>query len=302
VLQGLLTDTPDDVEIVALSGTSGGAICATIAWDGFLRGDKKHAASQLESFWQTMAAQEPWDQLVNQALASVIRMREISVLPEVSPYHMPTWAEERFRATLCKHLDFEELRRLARLPDALGLRIGAVEVLTGKFEVFTGDEICVECLLASAAIPELFRAIPVPGRGLFWDGLFSQNPPIRDLLKYRPDEIWVIQINPVTRAHVPTETHEILDRRNGLAGNLSLMQELVFIDAINRAIERGVLNDPRYQVIHVERIYLDRELHYRTKMDRHPDFLRDLMDYGQTKWRTFARDRREQPQLVDQLV
>jgi len=302
VLQGILSETPDDVEIVALSGTSGGAICATLAWDGFLRGNGERAAEQLQSFWNTMAAQEPWDQFVNQALASVTRMRELSVLPEVSPYHMPTWGEERFRETLCRHLDFEELRRLARAPGAPGLRIGAVEVLSGRFEVFCGEELCAECLLASAAIPELFRAIPVPGRGVYWDGLFSQNPPIRDLLRFSPQEIWVIQINPITRAQVPTETHEILDRRNGLAGNLSLMQELVFIDAINRAIERGTLSDPKYQVIQVERIYLDRELHYRTKLDRNPDFLRDLMDYGQAKWRTFARDRTEAPQLTDQLV
>src|SRR5215470_1210640 len=100
VLQGLLTDPPSDVEIVGLSGTSGGAICATLAWDGFLRGDTKRASQQLQSFLETMSAQDPWDQLVNQALASVIRLREISVLPEVSPYHMPTWAEERFRDSL----------------------------------------------------------------------------------------------------------------------------------------------------------------------------------------------------------
>ena len=302
VLRGLLSETPDDVEIVALSGTSGGAVCATLAWDGILRGDGERACAGLKSFWETMSAQEPWDQLMNQALTSVIRMRELSVLPEVSPYHMPTWAEERFREALCQHLDFEELRRLARLPDAPGLRIGAVEVTSGRFEVFTGEELCAECLLASAAIPELFRAIPVPGRGVYWDGLFSQNPPIRDLLRYSPHEIWVIQINPITRATVPTETHEISDRRNGLAGNLSLMQELVFIDAINRAIERGTLSDPKYRVIHVERIYLDRALHYRTKLDRDPAFLRDLMEYGQSKWRTFARDRKEVPQLTDQLV
>jgi NTE family protein len=38
VLQGLLSNPPDDVEVVALSGTSGGAICATLAWDGLVRG------------------------------------------------------------------------------------------------------------------------------------------------------------------------------------------------------------------------------------------------------------------------
>ena len=39
VLQELLGRLPDDVEVVALSGTSGGAMCAALAWDGLLRGD-----------------------------------------------------------------------------------------------------------------------------------------------------------------------------------------------------------------------------------------------------------------------
>jgi NTE family protein len=297
-----LNDTPDDVEIVALSGTSGGAICATLAWDGFLRGDRKRAARQLQSFWEAMSARDPWDKLANQALASIISLRELSVLPEVSPYHMPTWGEDRFRESLLKHLDFDELRKLARQPNAPALQIGAVEVLSGRFEVFTGPELCVESLLASAAIPELFRAITVPGRGVYWDGLFSQNPPIKDLMQHHPDEIWVIQINPIACSQVPTETHEILDRRNELSGNLSLTQELYFIEAINRAIARGVLTDPRYQLVRVERIYLDRDLHYRTKVDRRPAFLQELMQYGQTKWRTFAQQRLQPPAAADAAV
>src|SRR4051794_36757839 len=37
VLQGLLGQLPEEVDVVALSGTSGGAICASLAWDGLLR-------------------------------------------------------------------------------------------------------------------------------------------------------------------------------------------------------------------------------------------------------------------------
>ena len=135
-------------------------------------------------------------------------------------------------------------------------------MLTGHFEVFTGDELRVECLLASAAIPELFRAVTVPGRGVYWDGLYSQNPPIHDLTDYNINELWLIQINPSTCARVPTETHEILDRRNELAGNLSMEQELTLIEIINRLIAQGKLIDPKYHPIHVARITLDRELDY----------------------------------------
>ena len=80
-------------------------------------------------------------------------------------------------------------------------------------------------VLASAAIPTLFRAVHVDG-GTYWDGLFSQNPPVRELLDTRPDELWVIQINPTARADEPTTVLDIADRRNELAGNLSLYQEL----------------------------------------------------------------------------
>lgn len=291
VLQGLMSAIPEDVELVALSGTSGGAICAALAWDALVRNEPKRAVGSLESFWRTMSAVEPWDQILNGTLVNMMSMRDMMVLPEISPYQLPPWAEDRFRVILEQHFDFEELRELARRPGAPALQIGAVEVLSGHFELFTGPELSVECLLASAAIPELFRAVTVPGRGVYWDGLFSQNPPIHDLVQHDIDELWVIQINSTTCANVPTTVHEILDRRNALAGNLSMTQELNFIDAINRAIARGTLKDPRYRPIQVGRIPLDRELGYRSKLDRRRSKLDHLRSYGRAKWRWFMKER-----------
>jgi len=291
VLQGLLRDLPDDVEVVALSGTSGGGLCATLAWEGFLRKDPGQAADRLGAFWSAMAATEILDQLFNQALMGMMSLRDLMVLPEVSPYHLPTWGEEKFRDILNEYFDFETLRELARRPGAPGLQVGAVEVLSGQFDLFTGPELCVECLLASAAIPELFRAVTVPGRGVYWDGLFSQNPPIHDLVEHVVDEIWVIQINSSACGRIPTETHEILDRRNALSGNLSMVQELRFIEAINRGLANGSLTSSRYRPIWVGRIALNRELNYRSKLDRRSEWLDELRQYGQTKWRLFAKER-----------
>jgi NTE family protein len=291
VLQGLLARLPQDVEIAALSGTSGGAICATLAWDGLLRNDTNLAIAKLEGFWDAMGAHDPWDKLANQSLMSITSLKDLMVLPEVSPYHFPPWGEERFRDILQRYLDFEELRQLARRPGAPVLHIGAVEVLSGHFELFTGQELCADSLLASAAIPELFRAVHVEGRGVFWDGLFSQNPPIHDLVDLEIDELWLIQINSSTCARIPTETHEILDRRNALAGNLSMEQELRFIESINRAIARGAITDPRFRPVRVSRIAMDRELGYRTKLDRRPELLAELREYGKTKCRWFLKER-----------
>jgi NTE family protein len=291
VLEGLMERIPDDVEVVALSGTSGGAICATLAWDGLVRNDPAAAARKLREFWDSMSAREPWDQIVNQSLMSVMSLRDLMVLPEVSPYHLPPWGAEQFRSVIDQYFNFDELRALARRPGAPVLKIGAVEVLSGHFELFTGAELCAECLLASAAIPELFRAVNVPGRGVFWDGLFSQNPPIHNLMEHQPDELWLIQINSSTCARIPTDTHEILDRRNALSGNLSMEQELKFIDSINRAIAEKKIVDSKYRRIRVSRISLDRELNYRSKLDRRPEFLAELREYGLMKWRRFVKER-----------
>ena len=291
VLQGLLSRLPEEVDVVAISGTSGGAMCAALAWDGLVRGDAQLASQKLQKFWEAIAANEPLDKIINQTMLNLGSLRNHMVLPEVSPYHLPTWGEQQFRDVLNQHFDFEELRKLAHRPDAPALLIGAVEVLTGHFEVFTGDELRVECLLASAAIPELFRAVTVPGRGVYWDGLFSQNPPIHDLTEYNINELWVIQINSSTCARVPMETHEIADRRNQLAGNLSMEQELNLIEMINRLIATGKLNDPKYHPIHVARIHLDRELNYSTKLDRWPAFLDELREYGKSKARWFLKER-----------
>jgi NTE family protein len=218
-------------------------------------------------------------------------LRDLMVLPEVSPYHLPPWGADRFREMLERYFDFAQLRELARREDAPVLHIGAVEVLSGHFELFTGEELSAECLLASAAIPELFRAVHVPGRGVFWDGLFSQNPPIHDLVDHDIDELWVVQINSSSCARIPTETHEILDRRNGLSGNLSMEQELKFIESINRRIVQGIISPERFRYIHVTRIALDRELEYSSKLDRRPEWLEELREYGRTKCRWFLRER-----------
>jgi NTE family protein len=302
VLQGLLANLPDDVEVVVLSGTSGGGFCAALAWDGLLHGDPRRGVRKLEEFWSDVAATEPLDRWVNDVLLDVLALRDLVTLPATSPYQVPPWGEDRFRAMLVKHFDCEDLRRRAAENQARaraegrekgepGLYIGAVDVLTGHFEVFEGPELCIECLLASAAIPELFRAVPIEGRGVYWDGLFSQNPPIHDLTDYRIDELWLIQINRSTCLRVPSEPHEILDRRNQLAGNLSMEQELKFIEFVNRSLRSGLIDGEKFRPVEVLRLPLDRDLDSRSKLDRRPEFLKELMEYGRAKSRWFLKER-----------
>src|SRR5579884_1634736 len=224
-LRGREGDLGCDVDVVALSGTSGGAIFALLAWDGLLRGEPKRGVEKLEAFWQDNEAGDPLSALLNLSVRFAVQVGAFLALPVVTPYALPPWGQRRVRAMLERRVNFAALRAAARHPGAPGLLIGAVEVRSGWFEVFRGPDLCAEAVLASTALPRLFPAVTVPGRGRYWDGLFSQNPPVRDLVDYRPDELWVVQINPPTRTEVPTTADAITDRQNELAGNLSLEQE-----------------------------------------------------------------------------
>ena len=164
----------------------------------------------------------------------------------------------------------------------------------------------MSAILASAAIPPIFRSVRV-GDGVYWDGLFSQNPPVRELLDARPDEIWVIQINPDSMApkprrpvagDEPTSVVDIIDRRNELSGNLSLNQELRYVEKINELVEDLGEEGPEgkrlrlrkgkvYKPVVVRQIEMSWPLGAASKLDRSPPFIREMMDYGERRAEEF---------------
>jgi NTE family protein len=294
ILRALAQQRPGSeggVEVIALSGTSGGAMCALLAWDGLLRGEPGRGAAQLDTFWREVAARDPLSALVNASVQAAVRLRDFVSLPAVNPNLLPPCGQRQLRALLERQVDFPALRELAGRRREPGLLIGAVEVLSGRPEVFRGPEVCAEYVLASAALPDLFPAVTVPGRGVYWDGLFSQNPPVRELTDYAPDELWVVQINPSTRREVPTTLDAIHDRRNELAGNLALEQELRFVEKVNDLLRRGELVGTKYRPIAVRRIRLERDLSHASKLDRAPDFLAGLMEHGEAEAARFLAGR-----------
>jgi NTE family protein len=201
---------------------------------------------------------------------------------------------DHLRGLLTKSVDFAAFAPVAVVPDAPRLLLGAVDVVSGEFKAFDSakGEITADAVLASAAIPTLFRSVHEAG-GVYWDGLFSQNPPVRDLLATDPDEIWVIQINAKERGTEPRTILEIADRRNELSGNLSLYQELHFIEKIDTMIEDGVLVGGGYKPITIRIIEMARtaesqKLGAASKMNRDPAFLEGLIDQGEGRAEDFV--------------
>jgi NTE family protein len=292
VLKGLLgAEELAGYQVVGLSGTSGGAICALLAWSALLEEEPAAAGRLLERFWADNSATTPLEQLVNAWVVWAARLENLVVLPAVSPYDNPgsLAALAELRRMLERQVDFG---RFAAQPDGTGpmLLIGAVDVLSGEFRAFNSrrEAITAEMVLASAAIPTLFRSVRV-GDGTYWDGLFSQNPPVRELVDTRPDELWVIQINPRRWDGEPTTMAEIADRRNELSGNLSLHQELGFIEKIDQLLAEGRLAaDGKYKqivvrVVELARPRLSRSLGTASKLNRDPAFLRDLIAHGEAR-------------------
>jgi NTE family protein len=74
-------------EVVALSGTSGGAICAVLAWYALLKNGRAaaRAAELLDAFWKDNSAREVFDAFWNEWLLWLNRSQGSLVLPAVSP-------------------------------------------------------------------------------------------------------------------------------------------------------------------------------------------------------------------------
>ena len=246
---------------------------------------------QLQRFWKDNTASSLLEAFLNYSIQMAIHLRSLVAVPEISPYAFPSWSQEQLRRMLRRRVDFAEVRSLANREGAPSLLVGAVDVLNGEFEVFPGTRISEECILASTAVPDLFPAVALDGR-YYWDSLFSQNPPVRELTDLRPDEMWVIQITKTTCERLPRTMGDIADRRNELAGNLSLGQELRFIEKINELLRRGVLVNSPYRPIAVHRIVLEQDLDYASKFDRSESLIRGLMAHGREQAREFLDQRK----------
>jgi predicted acylesterase/phospholipase RssA len=168
------------------------------------------------------------------------------------------------------------------------LLLGAVELEHGHFIAFSSERapddggVSLDAVMASAALPWLFKAKRV--RGIdpvtrekkwysHWDGLFSQNPPIKNFLsgvldgRKKPDEILIIQISPNEASARPGRQRdfpnkelmagEIWELRDSLAGNISLNQELDFVEAINKRLYDGGMTTAKDKPIRVDRIIMD---------------------------------------------
>jgi NTE family protein len=291
VLRRLLEpDLRGRFDLVALSGTSGGAMCAALAWAGLISDGEGDAIGRLTQFWRDLEARSPLDATTN---AVSLWLARLPVTAEISPYLYEPVAEPQLRALLGHHLGLERLPADAVRRSRPKLLIGATDIVSGQRTIFEGETLGYDDLIASAAVPPVFRAVQAHGT-LFWDGLFSTNPPIREFtdLPDVPDEVWVVQINPQIQAQEPRSIPEISNRRNELSGNLSLGQELYFIETINKLMVDHPSLAKRYKPIRIRVVELGiAGLDYPSKFDRDRGFIERLLRNGEERALWFFDER-----------
>jgi NTE family protein len=269
-------------------------MCASLVWAGLISKGPDDSIARLTSFWSDLEVHDFYDALTNFWGLWIARL---PVTAEVSPYLYEPTAEPRLRALLGRYLDLENLPADPIARSRPKLFIGATDISSGNRTIFEGEALTYDDLIASAAVPPLFRAVHAHNT-LFWDGLFSTNPPVREFtdLADVPEEIWVIQINPRTREGEPRLISEITNRRNELSGNLSLGQELYFIQKINDLLVKHNTLAERYKLIRIRVVELGIEgLDYPSKFDRNPELIERLLRNGSERAAWFFDERSEWP-------
>jgi len=349
---GVLTEILNDVqaqkfELVGLSGTSAGALCALLVWYGLApkngsQGSAADARKQLNDFWDNFVAKTGAENVLNLLTYGAFKAEEteIPVLGINAPLFAgslnPYGALYQAVAACLPHLGvrseyFDLGDLLKKACPALDpnnpqidwsnvktrLLIGASEVVNGFETVFDSRvnknpqyqnkgmqpnhkaafwrqllPLTLDGVAASGTLPTFREAQQITGDGNYWDGLYSQNPPVREFfyphitLPERPEELWIIRINPQQWPMVPESNADVLDRENELMGNLSLNKELDFIMMVNKWSQNSHYgtfgNDHPHVTVRTIKMEQDTadDLQYSSKFDRSEAFMDRLRKEG----------------------
>jgi NTE family protein len=260
VLNRLLQD--DDIEIAAISGTSAGALNAAALKSGWVANGRAGALANLDWLWEQIGAVTdpqftPW--IGAASSTAEVWAKALKYSPAYTAFDMTTRmfspyvygpAMQNPLAKIVKKFHYDAV--CAGTGPAL--HICATNVRSGKIRVFTGDEIMPEVIMASACLPSLFQAVEFldPQTGTveaFWDGGYTGNPALFPLFSSDlPDDILIVNINPLYREELPMDSQSIENRVNEISFNSSLLRELRAIDFVKRlladgSIKRGTMKD-----------------------------------------------------------
>lgn len=223
-----------DVDIDTVSGTSAGAVNAVLLADGLAAGGRDGAREKLAHFWERLsrnAAFGPFGSTAHFAPGGAAGTFS-AWARLLSPYQYNPLDVNPLRTLLNEEIDFERLK--ASSP--IRLLIAATRVSDGRARIFGNDEINADVVLASSCLPLFHHAVTIDNTA-YWDGGYSANPPLIDLVSAsQATDLLVVRITPMLSAETPTSSREILRRLDQITFNASLQTEL---ETLERQIDRS---------------------------------------------------------------
>jgi len=297
VLDELLAD--GRIEIEGMSGTSAGAVNAVMTADGLARGGPEEARKRLAEFWRAASRDGDLSSFQRAMADRLFSLIPIAASPMqswfdavsryLSPYDLNPLNINPLKDLIVRLVDFD-----AVLKSELPLFIAATNVNTGRLRVFAREQITADAVMASAALPYVFRAVEIEGVP-YWDGGYTANPPLFPFFRSTESEdVLVVQINPVLRVATPHSAQEIMNRVNEITFNSSLVAEYRAIEFVTRLIDQGTLprgtGPGQYRRINVHRIdlgFVGRRLTPASRLNTDFDFFEMLHRAGRRAARRF---------------
>jgi NTE family protein len=287
VLDRLLEE--ENLEIAAVSGTSAGAVNASLLAYGLTIGDRQTAREKLDLFWRKIADwglfslfQPTWlDKMVSRGNMDYNPFYESwGILSSfLSPYQLNPFDLNPLKNILNETIDFEKVRSNQKIK----LFLSATNVRTSQLRVFDTHEITVDTVLASACVPQMYKAVEICGEH-YWDGGYVGNPSLFPLLwEHDCNDLMVVQLNTTNYPKLPTNAHEIMDRAYDISFNTSLMREIRVINSLNRLVDHGFDYDGQLEKVNIHFINTGEGLNNfdgSSKLNVSWDFLSYLRDFG----------------------
>ena len=172
----------------------------------------------------------------------------------LSPYQTNPLDFNPLRNQLIRVVDFDVVQQAAEKDGVPKPFVCATNVRTGRGKIFKGAELTADAVMASACLPQLFRAVEIDGEH-YWDGGYSGNPALYPLIyETQCSDMLLVQINPIEHNELPSTASEILERMNEVTFNAGLLSELRAIDFVRRLLAEGRLDASRYKSILMHRI------------------------------------------------
>lgn len=248
VLDRLLQD--DDIEFAAIAGTSAGALNAAALKAGLIAGGRTGARENLNWFWEQIGAvtDERWQGwLTSSGVNTALIAKSLESSPFYQAFDLTTSLMSPYVYGPALRNPLERIVKNFRFDNICcdegpQLHICATNVRSGKIRIFNTQDVSPDALMASACLPNLFQAVEIedPSTGkleAYWDGGYTGNPALFPLYsKDLPDDILIVNINPLHREEVPTDSTAIRNRINEISFNSSLLRELRAIDFVKRLL------------------------------------------------------------------